>query len=60
MLHTIIVVQLIETYNLWGDDLIMGMIICKICDSVMEYYDGEKVSKLYGTCQSCDIKAIKK
>jgi len=31
-----------------------------MCDSVMQYYKHEKVSKLYSTCQSCNIKTSKK
>ena len=38
----------------------MGMIICKVCESVMQYYNHNKVSKLYSTCPSCQTKANKK
>ncbi len=38
----------------------MGMVICRICDSVMEYYNNEKVSKLYGKCPDCADKVNKK
>ncbi|WP_010649560.1 GapA-binding peptide SR1P [Oceanobacillus massiliensis] len=31
----------------------MGTIICKDCQQVIEHYEEEKVTTLYGTCPSC-------
>ncbi|MUV36269.1 hypothetical protein JNUCC1_00070 [Lentibacillus sp. JNUCC-1] len=31
----------------------MGTIICKECHNVIEHYDEEKVTTLYGKCPSC-------
>ncbi|WP_084268650.1 GapA-binding peptide SR1P [Oceanobacillus damuensis] len=32
----------------------MGTIICQDCQHVIEHYEEEKVTTLYGTCPSCN------
>ncbi|WP_188454532.1 GapA-binding peptide SR1P [Virgibacillus oceani] len=32
----------------------MGTIICQDCQQVIEHFDDEKVTTLYGTCPSCE------
>ncbi|HLR66012.1 GapA-binding peptide SR1P [Virgibacillus alimentarius] len=34
----------------------MGTIVCQDCQHVIEYFDDEKVTTLYGTCSDCDSK----
>ncbi|WP_188633749.1 GapA-binding peptide SR1P [Lentibacillus kapialis] len=34
----------------------MGIIICQDCQGVIEHFNDEKVTTLYGTCPSCDQK----
>lgn len=34
----------------------MGTIICQGCNQVIEHFDDEKVTTLYGTCPTCDQK----
>ncbi|MDY0396248.1 GapA-binding peptide SR1P [Virgibacillus halophilus] len=31
----------------------MGTIICQDCQQVIEHYEDEKVTILYGTCSEC-------
>ncbi|WP_217585726.1 GapA-binding peptide SR1P [Lentibacillus saliphilus] len=31
----------------------MGTIVCKDCQSIIEHYNDEKVTTLYGTCPTC-------
>ncbi|MCA1023423.1 GapA-binding peptide SR1P [Halobacillus litoralis] len=31
----------------------MGTIVCQDCQKVIEHYENEKVSTLYGTCPTC-------
>ncbi|WP_096189278.1 GapA-binding peptide SR1P [Evansella halocellulosilytica] len=31
----------------------MGSIICQTCDQIIEWYEDEKVSVLYGSCCNC-------
>ncbi|MFC0523977.1 GapA-binding peptide SR1P [Pontibacillus salicampi] len=31
----------------------MGTIVCQDCQKVIEHFENEKVSTLYGTCPSC-------
>ncbi|TRM12262.1 GapA-binding peptide SR1P [Lentibacillus cibarius] len=31
----------------------MGTIVCQDCQEVIEHFDDEKVSTLYGTCTNC-------
>ncbi|WP_430786206.1 GapA-binding peptide SR1P [Virgibacillus flavescens] len=31
----------------------MGTIICQDCQQIIEQYDDEKVSTLYGACPTC-------
>ncbi len=39
----------------------MGVIICQTCGNVIEHFDAEKVSTLYGTCcEDCKNKQSKK
>nr|AIE77286.1 hypothetical protein pBIO2160_01 [uncultured bacterium pBIO2160] len=32
----------------------MGTIVCKDCGKVIETYEEEKVTTLYGTCPTCN------
>ncbi|GGH72168.1 hypothetical protein GCM10010978_08850 [Compostibacillus humi] len=32
----------------------MGIIVCQDCDKVIETYEDEKVTTLYGTCPECN------
>ncbi|WP_249869913.1 GapA-binding peptide SR1P [Oceanobacillus saliphilus] len=32
----------------------MGTIICQDCQHVIEHYEEEKVTTLYGTCPTCN------
>lgn len=34
----------------------MGTVICQDCQQVIEQFDDEKVSTLYGTCPDCNKK----
>ncbi|MFC4556965.1 GapA-binding peptide SR1P [Virgibacillus kekensis] len=34
----------------------MGTIICQDCQKVVEHYDDEKVTTLYGKCPTCNSK----
>ncbi|MBT2216180.1 GapA-binding peptide SR1P [Virgibacillus dakarensis] len=34
----------------------MGTIICQDCQQVIEHFDDEKVTTLYGTCPNCNEK----
>ncbi|MBM7598734.1 Fe2+ or Zn2+ uptake regulation protein [Virgibacillus halotolerans] len=34
----------------------MGTIVCQECEKVIEQYDDEKVTTLYGTCPNCNGK----
>lgn len=34
----------------------MGTVVCQDCQHVIEYFDDEKVSTLYGTCLTCHSK----
>ncbi|MEI3604866.1 GapA-binding peptide SR1P [Pseudogracilibacillus sp. SE30717A] len=34
----------------------MGIIICQQCQEVINYYEEEKVTKLYSTCPNCNTK----
>ncbi len=39
----------------------MGVIVCQNCGKVIEHFEAEKVSTLYGTCcESCKNKQSKK
>ena len=39
----------------------MGVIVCQTCGKVIEHFEAEKVSTLYGTCcDSCKNKQAKK
>ncbi|MGM8211891.1 GapA-binding peptide SR1P [Virgibacillus sp. W0430] len=31
----------------------MGTIICQDCQQIIDHYDYEKVTTLYGTCSNC-------
>lgn len=31
----------------------MGTIVCQHCNSTIHFFDDEKVTTLYGTCQKC-------
>ncbi|MEI3611032.1 GapA-binding peptide SR1P [Pseudogracilibacillus sp. SO30301A] len=37
----------------------MGIIICQQCQEVINYYEEEKVTKLYSTCPNCNNKKKK-
>lgn len=37
----------------------MGTIVCQDCQQVIEHFDNEKVTTLYGTCPTCDKKLNK-
>ncbi|WP_084157546.1 GapA-binding peptide SR1P [Oceanobacillus manasiensis] len=32
----------------------MGTIICQDCQEIIEHFEGEKVTTLYGTCSGCN------
>jgi len=32
----------------------MGTVVCQDCQQVIEYFDDEKVTTLYGTCPTCN------
>ncbi|TFJ94515.1 GapA-binding peptide SR1P [Lentibacillus salicampi] len=34
----------------------MGTIVCQDCQRIIEYFDDEKVSTLFGTCPTCEQK----
>ncbi|MGM8364273.1 GapA-binding peptide SR1P [Virgibacillus sp. W0181] len=34
----------------------MGTIVCQDCQQIINHYDDEKVTTLYGTCPSCSHK----
>lgn len=39
----------------------MGVIVCQTCGKVIEHFEAEKVSTLYGTCcENCKTKQPKK
>lgn len=32
----------------------MGTIVCQTCESTLEHFEDEKVTVLYGKCDSCN------
>lgn len=37
-------------------DVQMGTIVCQGCQCVIDHFEGEKVSTLYGICPACEEK----
>lgn len=47
--------KLIESANKKGVEISMGTIICPDCQRIIEHFEDEKVSTLYGTkCPTCN------